>query len=63
MPDTHWLCREHLAAPNATTRRALLTMPLATRAGALAALSVIEADGEDHALIQHLIGSLRLYAL
>ncbi len=49
----------HLAKPEAATRTALITTPLTTKADALAALSLIETDGEDRDLNQRLIGKLR----
>jgi hypothetical protein len=49
-----------LAEPSASSRAALMTLPVVTRGDALAALSLLE-DGEDHALIQRLIDSLRLF--
>ena len=55
------LCREHLAAPNESTRATILSTPLTTRAEALATFSVIEADSEDQELAARLLKGLRSY--
>jgi hypothetical protein len=41
------LARKHLSEPKPGSRATLLTMPVTTRADAMAALSIIESDAED----------------
>ena len=42
-------------------RTTILSMPVSTRADAIAALSIIESDAEDSDLCVHLIAGLRVY--
>ena len=52
--------RMHLTEPRAVTRTALLTMQIATRADARAALDLIE-HSEDGVLIEQLLNRLRTF--
>jgi hypothetical protein len=54
------LARMHITEPRVATRTALLTLPLSTRADALAALNVLAADADvDTDLCARLIAGLR----
>ncbi len=54
------VARKHLAEPGASTRAALLTMPVTTRADAMVALDLL-ALGDDAELRAHLIAGLRSF--
>ena len=51
----------HIAEPSANCRAALMTLPLTTRADALAAVALLESNSEDHELAARLLKGLRVY--